>query len=370
MDPRISDTFVEGHEGEEEEWEEGEINREDETHEVSKVPDSGNLGDNFEGDRVEDEGHEEVSRHNLDPTKNGDLFEANNENVEVVFIPKDAQLEEDRELQNIELQNITGGSNSFPGRKQHSYDNVMESERIKCPHAHSCKFAAVDGREYVGAIEMSNQGGGSDTEGRSKHDNFGETRPIIDLDGADSYHSIDLNSEPTERYDWYDLIDEDLLRRGKSKKSKNKDKRSKKHAIVKSSTFPTTTKPKDILKVNAYRKKKKAESSHKNQSSLNKSENSLTISEEIIKTKNVGSELPSTAALHSGVVVKKQPKTANKSSVTISLTCIIPYVSLACFPPFPSTYSDVACACGCHTFDSIADSAPVLSTCHLKDEAV
>ncbi|KAI3513091.1 hypothetical protein L1887_20417 [Cichorium endivia] len=75
------------------------------------------------------------------------------------------------------------------------------------------------------------------------------------------------------------------------KKSKNKDKRSKKQVNAKSSTFSATMKPEDILNANAYRKNKKAESSHKNQSSPNKSENSLTISEEIIKTKNVGSEV-------------------------------------------------------------------------------
>lgn len=75
------------------------------------------------------------------------------------------------------------------------------------------------------------------------------------------------------------------------KKSKSKDKRAKKQGIAKSSSFPATMKSKDILKANAYRKNKKADHNYKNQSSPNKSENSITISEEILKTKNIGAEV-------------------------------------------------------------------------------
>ncbi|KAI3514745.1 hypothetical protein L1887_13413 [Cichorium endivia] len=167
---------------------------------------------------------------------------------------------------------------------------TVESDKNKKFQAQFHKNGPSDGQGIESFVEVHNQVGDPDMEDGSDQDRLGGTQPLIELDGADSSHSIDLNSEPMERYDWHDLVEEYLLRHG-TKKSKNKDKKSKKQGNAKSSTFLATMKPKDILKVNAYRKNKKAESSHKNQSSPNKSENSITISKEIIKTKNVGSEV-------------------------------------------------------------------------------
>ncbi|KAI3739857.1 hypothetical protein L2E82_30269 [Cichorium intybus] len=225
-------------EEDEDEWEEGGIYGEDEAHEVSKVPKSGIHGNNFDGDKVEEEGHEEDSRPNSKPNETGVPFEAYNENIENASILKDVPLEDTRDLQNIEYQNTKEG-NSQGFMNQDPWVNRNSDFGVGC-------------------------GDGSDMEDRSDQDRHGGTHPIIDLDGANSSHSIDLNSEPMERYDWHDVVEEDLLRHGKSKKSKNKDKRSKKQANAKSSTFPVTMKPKDVLKANAYRKNKKVELSQKN----------------------------------------------------------------------------------------------------------
>ncbi|KAI3500594.1 hypothetical protein L1887_36418 [Cichorium endivia] len=116
-------------------------------------------------------------------------------------------------------------------------------------------------------------------------------QPSSDLDGVESSQSIDLNSEPLEKYDWFDIAEEELVRYEKTKKSKNKDKKSKKLGKTISSSFPVTVKPKDVLKAKVYRKNKKADQSHKNHSSPNKSQNSISISEEILKSKNVGLEV-------------------------------------------------------------------------------
>ncbi|KAI3739124.1 hypothetical protein L2E82_29518 [Cichorium intybus] len=253
-----------GKEEDEDEWEEGEIHGEDEAHEVTQVPESGIHGNNFDGDKVEEEGHEEDSRPNSKPNETGVPFEVYNENVENDSILNDVPLEDTRDLQNIEYQNTKEGNsqagpNTDPGRSNIPCAKTMESDKNKKFQAQFRKSRSSDGQEIVGVVEVQIQGDGSDMEDRSDQDRHSGTHPIIDLDGVDSSHSIDLKSEPVERYDWHDVVEEDLLRHGKSKKSKNKDKRSKKQANAKSSTFPVTMKPKDVLKANAYRKNKKVE---------------------------------------------------------------------------------------------------------------
>lgn len=120
----------------------------------------------------------------------------------------------------------------------------------------------------------------------STHVRTGEPQLNSDNDTDDPLHSIDLNSEPVDMYGWQEIADEDVFTRGKSKKAKNKDKKQRKSCNAKFGTI--TMKPKDVLKANAYRRNKKSESSHKSHISPSKSDNSISISEEIIKTKKCG----------------------------------------------------------------------------------
>ncbi|KAI3690017.1 hypothetical protein L2E82_47991 [Cichorium intybus] len=255
-------------EEEEDEWEDGEINGYEDEHEINKVPESDIHGKNREEDKVEEDGHEQDSRPSVKPTK------------------KDAAFTEDTRYINQEPLVIENAEFEEGGRK-----DQMREKKSGQNMAQFRKGSSTDDQETEGDTDLQFQEYGSDIQNSSDQIEFGETQPIFDLDGAESSKSIDLNSEPLEGYDWQDLVEEDLLRRGKSKKSKNKDRRPKKQANGIHSTFPATMKPKDILKVNAYRRYKKTESNHKNHSSPNKSENSLTISEEITKTKFVGSEV-------------------------------------------------------------------------------
>ncbi|KAI3791266.1 hypothetical protein L2E82_04978 [Cichorium intybus] len=302
-------------EEEEDECEEGEINENDDAQENSKVPESDFHGNCVDGDKPEDEGYVENSRlfskpnnvevqigendeyidtpigdtsdaHNLveHVLKEGDCHVLSNQNI-----PNNRIAEiEDEGVGELRLDtNYVHVGNDEGACDQVEVDPVgiaLNSQKNKGIQAQFYQNGSSGCQGVEGYVEPLNQVDVSNDEDRSVQD-------TLDLDGGESSQSIDLNSEPLDIYDWYDIADEEARRRGRAKKSKSKDKRAKKQGIAKSSSFPATMKSKDILKANAYRKNKKADHNYKNQSSPNKSENSITISEEILKTKNIGAEV-------------------------------------------------------------------------------
>ncbi|KAI3680336.1 hypothetical protein L2E82_50438 [Cichorium intybus] len=219
-----------GQEEDEDDWEEGEINGNDETHENSNVPESEIHGKNVDGDKLEDEGKVVSSRPNSEPN-----------DVDVQNGEKNDNLDRNGDHRPDPTQSQVGGASD--GIDLDSVKNKSKQAQI-----HEIGSSGCQGGE--GHAESFYHVGASNDEDRSVHG-------TLDIDGADSSHSIDLNSEPMDIYDWHDIDEEEVLRRGRAKKSKSKDKRSKKQGIAKYSTFPVTMKPKDIFKANAYRKNKK-----------------------------------------------------------------------------------------------------------------
>ncbi|KAI3722882.1 hypothetical protein L2E82_34051 [Cichorium intybus] len=303
---------------EEDDWDEGEINGDDEAHESRKVPEKDNHDKNLDGedrDRIAEDGHVENSRINQDPNRIEVHSEANNEIPIRPPVQTGVPMGDKRQCHTLEVQSSNecdihnnlypdtlkdlnknkedGGVGDLdnPTHSPSPLDGIdLDFNRNMGNQAHSRKVV-LSSCPGEGEIEAEyNQEDAEIDEDRSVHDRSVGSQPFIDFDGADSSQSFDLNSEPMERCDWFD-IEEEVLRCGKSKKSKNKDKKSKRLENVKYCTFPITMKSKDVLKAKAYKKNKKADQSHTNHSSPNKSESSINISEEILKTKNLGSEV-------------------------------------------------------------------------------
>ncbi|KAI3708475.1 hypothetical protein L2E82_37645 [Cichorium intybus] len=321
----LEESLEAGQEEGEDDWEEGEINEEDETHERHKVPETDNHDKHLDGEdrnRIDEEDHIVNSRLNLDPNRIDAQSESNCENIARSPVQNNTPMGDTHECEvhsstECDINNLTnpdalkdqnknkegggeGESELCPNQIQleipiHSPSPLREIEmdsdrnRGNQGQPHKVVLSSCPGEDEIEVQHIQEDALiNKDTLG---HEVSVGGQPSGDLDGVESSQSIDLNSEPLERYDWFDIAEEELVRYEKTKKSKNKDKKSKKLGKAISSSFPVTMKPKDVLKSKFYRKNKKADQSHKNRSNPNKSENSINISEEILKSKNVGLEV-------------------------------------------------------------------------------
>lgn len=240
----ISDTFEIEQEEEEDECEEGEINENDDAQENSKVPESDFHGNCVDGDKPEDEGYVENSRLFSKPinvevqigendeyidTPIGDTSDAH-KLVEHVLKEGDCHVLSNQNIPNNRIAEIEDEGVGelrldtnlvHVGNDEGACDRVevdpvgiaLNAQKNKGIQAQFFQNGSSGCQGMQGYVEPLNQVDVSNDEDRSVQD-------TLDLDGGESSQSIDLNSEPLDIYDWYDIADEEARRRGRAKKIK------------------------------------------------------------------------------------------------------------------------------------------------------
>ncbi|KAI3710107.1 hypothetical protein L2E82_39881 [Cichorium intybus] len=107
-------------------------------------------------------------------------------------------------------------------------EDEPEQERRREKEAHSPVIMFKSCPSKINFTENRLQAGDVIEDEESAHVRTGEPQVNSDNDTDDPLHSIDLNSEPVDMYGWQEIADEEIFRRGKSKKAKNKDKKATK----------------------------------------------------------------------------------------------------------------------------------------------